>query len=504
MDQQQRRRLKVHDARYLKARALVHAVKKRDWAGLSADANIVGAAFGRRIAHGEITDDPAMVIYTMRKVPKNFIPPSRLLPRRVYVGGDCVEVDVVETGPLYPLSFTLRERPAPAGVSIGNANEMSAGTLGSVVTDNSDGSMCILSNNHVMARQNAAALGEIIVQPGLFDAGSSPADDIATLKRFVMINAAGNRVDGAIAQVIAAAAANVIDQVKNNLIPTATAGHPAIGLLFAGGCSRTIMNPIGDVLNQLNISFPGGAGSTDVADIGLNLEKVGRTTEYTTSTVTEIDATVTIPYDFGNATFDNQITTAWMSDNGDSGSLVYQGGAGGDESKCGCGTQSAAESLLGVDLKQERCMADVVRDKFLRQTRIGRWAIDVFFLNEERFLDRFNAAKIDANDRELARKMYDKYADEARQAFVQAEKSEQRVTDQHLRDAQNALKRAQKYMTKDEHEAAEKLLALATRVARGKNARELLSMLNDETLLDEIQKIAAGVKSLRTSQEPCE
>lgn len=502
----QQGRMKIHDDRYRKARALVHAVKTKQWSGLSSDRNVIGAAFGRRIAHEEITDDPAMVIYVMRKVPKQFIPPSLLLPRRVYVGGDCVEVDIVETGPLYPLEFTARERPAPAGVSINNANEVSAGTLGAVVTDNTDGSMCIVSNNHVMARQNAAALGEFIVQQGPFDGGASPADNIATLKRFVTINATGNTVDGAIAQVIPVAegVANVVDQVKNGLIATASQAHPAIGLLFAGGCSRTIMNPIAAVLNQLDIRFPAGAGATAAADIGMNLEKVGRTTEYTTSTVTEIDATVTIPYNFGNATFDNQITTAWMSDGGDSGSVVYEGGAGGNESKCGCGTQSAAESALGVDLKQERSMADIVRDRFLRQTKIGSWAIDVFFLNEERFLDRFHATSLDANDREFARKLYDKYAEEARQAFVQGERAEQRVTEQHIRDARTALKRTQKYLSRDEYEAAEKLFALATEVGKGKNARELLSLLNDEKLFEQVRKITATVKSVRTSQEPCQ
>jgi hypothetical protein len=149
-------------------------------------------------------------------------------------------------------------------------------------------------------------------------------------------------------------------------------------------------------------------------------------------------------------------------------------------------------------------MADIVRDRFLRQTKIGRWAIDVFFLNEERFLDRFNATKIEADDREHARKLYDKYAEEARQAFVQGEKAEQRVTEQHIRDARTALKRAQKYLSRDEYEAAEKLFALATEVGKGKNARELLSMLNDDKLFEEVKKIAATVKSVRTSQEPCQ
>lgn len=500
----EKRDMRILEGRYLKARVLVRALKEKHWPNFRSDRNVLGMAFGRRIVHDETTDDPALVIYVMRKTPRNFIPLSRLLPRRMYIGGDCVEVDVVETGPMYPLAFTARERPSTAGISIGNANEASAGTLGSVVIDNADGSTCILSNNHVMARMNAAALGERIVQPGVFDGGVSPADDIATLKRFVTINASGNTVDGAIAQVIGGAAANVIDQVHGNIIPVANQNHRAVGLLFAGGCNRTIMNPIGDVLAQLNIGFRAGANAITGPDIGMDVEKVGRTTEYTSSTIKEIDATVTIPYDFGDATFDHQITTAWMSDRGDSGSVVYEGGAGGDEDRCECGTTSAAETLLGVDLKQDRAMAEVVRDKFLRQTHIGRWAVNVFFMNEDRLLERYQKTPIDPDDRAYARKLYEKYVEQAHQAFAQGEKSEQRLTENHLRDVRSALKRAQKYMTKEEVAASEKLFKLASEQAKGKNAREILALLNNENLLAEVKDLASKVKFLKLTEEPCD
>lgn len=489
----------IPEYRYRKARFIVSSLKVAHWRGLSSNSNIVGAAYGRRTAHNEITDEPALVIYVMRKVPQRFVPPSLLLPRRAYIGHDYVEVDVVETGPIYPLAFTARERPAPAGVSIGNANEASAGTLGSVVIDNTDNSTCIVSNNHVMARQNAAAIGEDIVQQGVYDGGAAPADTIADLKRFVTINAMGNTVDGAIAQATNAAGGglNVIDQVKNNIIPVAGPDHRAVGLLFAGSCNRTIMNPIADVLTQLNISFPAGAGSTTAAEIGMNVEKVGRTTEYTTSTVKEIDATVNIPYNFGNATFDNQFTTAWMSDSGDSGSVVYEGGAGGDEDKCGCGTSSAAATLLGAEVKQDRCMAEQVRDKFLRQTRIGRWAVDVFYRNEDRLLERFEATKIDEGDRNYARKVYGKYIDLARRTFIDGADSKQKLTTEHLREMNTALKRAHQYADDDEYLALNELYKLANEHAQGKTVGEILALLNDEKLFEKVRQIASRVKFLR-------
>ena len=485
---------------FIKSRALVAALKTRYLHGFLQDNNILGAAFGRRTAHGELTNEPAMVIYVARKVSQNYLPLSRMLPRRLYIGGDYVEVDIVETGPLYPLTFNARERPATLGISIGNANEASAGTLGAVVIDNTDKTRCILSNNHVIARENAAMLGEMIVQPGVYDGGASPADDIASLKRFVTINATGNTVDCAIAQIREGA---VINQVHNNIIPVASSDHPAVGLLFAGSCNRMIMNPIDNVLSQLNISFPTDKATVKPA-IGMNVEKVGRTTEYTTSTIMEIDATVTIAYTFGNATFDHQVTTAWMDNAGDSGSLVYQGGAGGNVDQCGsCGSASSVSTILGVNLDVEQDMAKVVRDQFLRHTRIGRWAIDLFYANETRALERLSKTDIKATDRDFAQKLYDKYHDEALSAFVQGEKSEKTLNEPHLKDMDAALKRAHKYLEKDEIKAADELLDLAKKHALGKNVRQALALLNDKDLAKQAADIINKVKFIKNNKDCC-
>lgn len=487
-----------------KFRALVQGAKKGLFRGALQDPNIVGLSYGRRDAHGERTEDPALVVYVGKKMPRRFLPPSRLLPRKVYIGGDCLEVDVVETGFFYAHSFTTRDRPAESGISIGNANEASAGTLGCLVTDNTDGSLNILSNNHVLARHNAAGIGENIVQPGIFDGGSAARDVIARLNRFVTLGATGNTVDGAIARVNNAS--DVVNLMKNNLMPIANASHPAVGLLYAGGCSRTLMNPIDEVLNQLNISFPGAATSAPIvpAEVGMNVEKVGRTTEYTTSTVTEIDVTVTINYNFGPAQFDNQIATAWMSDSGDSGSLICRGGDGGNENQCGgCASTSSAAKALGKNVETEGRLAREWRDNYLRHTKIGRWAIDLFYRNEEYANDRFNTTDIDDGDIQYARKLFDKYREEARCAASCPESTEVTFTQNHLREAQSALKRASRYLSAAENDAAHRLLKIAEERLIGKGVRELLSTLQDEKLLEELQAVADSVPTVVTKDCGC-
>jgi len=351
-----------------------------------------------------------------------------------------------------------------------------------------------------------AALGDVIVQPGPADGGSDPADRIGTLRRFVMLGASGNRVDAAIA--LPDKPSEITDLVHNSIIATANAEHPAVGLLYAGGCNRTFINPIADVLSQLNCSMPNGPSAIASVEIGTNVEKVGRTTEYTSSTVKEIDASVTIDYSDARdgsdlRTFDGQIATAWMSDPGDSGSLVYRGGNGGDESHCWCGTSSAASSVLGANVRTETAMAKDVRDKFLRQTKIGRWAVDLFYRNEEDVLRRFRATDIADGDKAFARKNFDKFGDEARRAFIAGVQSDQRLTEQHLREARGALKRAQAYMEDSEVEASKEIFALVNEHAMGRSPAELLALLNDDKLFERLKSILAKVPTLKSPDDCC-
>jgi hypothetical protein len=485
------------EERYARERFLTQVAKSNHWPQFRGDPNIVGVGFGRRtIGKETLSDEPAMVIYVARKMPAASVPPSRLLPKRFYVGTDHIEVDVVETGHFYPHSFTTRDRPAPSGISIGHI-AITAGTLSCLVVDNTDKTLCILSNNHVLANENAGVPGDAIVQPGVADGGTSPADDIATLKRFVMINATGNTVDCAIGQVIDQTLGNtVIDQMKNGLMPVPSPAHPAVGLLFAGSCNRTIMNPIRDVLAQLNVSFLAGANSIAGAEIGTNVEKVGRTTEYTTSTISEVDVTVTIGYDFGPATFDHQLATKWMSDPGDSGSIICLGGAGGSDDHCGCLTTSASAAILGLDVGMDAAVAQEFRDKHLRHTRIGRYAVDLFNRNEQRLVARAREAKVSDEDRNFGQRMYQKHGQQVRAALLRPESADFRITDEHLKDAREVLRHAARYLSDHEERAADELLKLASQFT-GKTVREALQMLNDEKLFVQVVDIVSRLTWLQ-------
>ncbi|MCI0330754.1 MAG: S1 family peptidase [candidate division Zixibacteria bacterium] len=200
---------------------------------------------------------------------------------------DGIPVEVEVTGKFYALALTKRYRPVPIGVSVGNDNECSAGTIGCVVEKG--GQKYILSNNHVLARQNAASIGEDIVQPGRYD--SKPkcahiaANKVADLSAFVPIvfsTSANNRVDAAIAL------------------------YSTTDITCA-----TLPNYYG---------FP--SSTTVAAFVGQSVKKVGRTSSLSTGTVTAINATVNVGYSAGTARFTGQIVTTSISRSGDSGSLV--------------------------------------------------------------------------------------------------------------------------------------------------------------------------------------
>ncbi|MBT4073130.1 MAG: hypothetical protein HOE75_05565 [Chloroflexi bacterium] len=183
-----------------------------------------------------------------------------------------------------PSDPTVRfDRPVPIGVSTGHPS-ITAGTIGARVTDGTN--VFALSNNHVYADENAAALGDAVIQPGSFDGGSSSADDIGTLSAFIPI-----AFDGSANTVDAAIALSSEGQLGN---ATLSAGYGTPDSTTVSATSR------------------------------MKVQKYGRTTGFTKSRVWATNVSVNVGYDSGTALFTGQIAVrgAGFSAGGDSGSLV--------------------------------------------------------------------------------------------------------------------------------------------------------------------------------------
>jgi hypothetical protein len=185
--------------------------------------------------------------------------------------------------------YQKMNRPLRIGSSIGHF-KITAGTLGAFVRSRDDGSVLILSNNHVLANEGKAKKGDHILQPGDFDGGDDPAQKVGELLRFARLRRAeANLVDGAVA---------TIDG----------------GIEFD---HRTLTG-----LGKL--AGPGDPVLADDDQVG----KVGRTTGTTSGRVSAFEMdNVVVEYDLGVLRFDSQVEiesvdSGPFSQGGDSGSLI--------------------------------------------------------------------------------------------------------------------------------------------------------------------------------------
>jgi len=159
----------------------VTRAKEAHQGSLLARPNVVGVGVGLRQRAGRILDEVCVVALVRRKRAAGSLAAEAMIPQEV--GG--IPTDVLEVGDLRAQAArTDRWRPAPGGVSLGHYR-VTAGTLGCIVRDRASRVRLILSNNHVLANGNEAAVEDPILQPGSADGGREESDTFALLERFV-------------------------------------------------------------------------------------------------------------------------------------------------------------------------------------------------------------------------------------------------------------------------------------------------------------------------------
>ncbi len=263
--------------------AKVQEVKEANEEKLLSLPNVVGVGVAYNEKGGKETSELCVKVYVESKVDKEGLSQTDIVPP--LFEKEKVKTDVVEVGKIEAQAFNTRIRPAKPGYSIGHY-KVTAGTFGCLVRDVcSPCRVHILSNNHILANSNAAAIGNPILQPGRIDGGTYPGDMIARLSRFVPIRFGSS--------------------VRYNLVDAALA-RP---------------NDQRDVVASIvNLGIPKG---TVEATLGMDVVKSGRTTQTTSGKVIGVDVTVAVGYGAsGVAYFRDQILTTNMSKGGDSGSLL--------------------------------------------------------------------------------------------------------------------------------------------------------------------------------------
>lgn len=277
--------------------------------------NVVATGIGYRETGGERTDELCIACSVTHKVEESRLEPGDLVPPRARG----IRTDVQVTGSIVALQDrTDRFRPAPGGVSIGHLN-VTAGTLGCLVER--DGTLHVLSNNHVLANSNDASEGDPIIQPGAADGGGDPEDRIARLTDFVPIEfEEGGDGDGscpvgdAAATTLNAAAAAVGSDTRLRAVRARQAENRV---------DAAIARPVDPDDVEERILEIGTVAGVVEGTLDMEVQKSGRTTEHTTGTIEQVDVTVRVSYGAGRvATFVDQLMAGPMSQGGDSGSAV--------------------------------------------------------------------------------------------------------------------------------------------------------------------------------------
>jgi hypothetical protein len=271
-------------------------VQDRNTKNLMAIEGVIGTGVGLDEQHPE---QAVIEVFTVRDG-------VRGVP--AFVEGVKTRIEMV--GPVHAFggrtSWTGKYRPVYCGVSCGNNNECAAGSIGALVTTTLSGGTTgnsgtitvysagasstgyLLSNNHVFARENAATSAEQEDQPGRYDNNCNTGNGVASLYAW-----------------------NFISSTSNNLYDVALAGCD-------GSVSWTP-----NMWNGSNGALYKPTNTVVTPTVGMSVKKVGRTSGYTTGSISGINVTITVGYSGFNATFVNQIyVRGQFIKSGDSGSMM--------------------------------------------------------------------------------------------------------------------------------------------------------------------------------------
>ncbi|HEX5103001.1 MAG TPA: trypsin-like serine protease [Pirellulaceae bacterium] len=251
---------------------------------------IQGVGIGEKITDGEQLDEVVLKVYVDQKKPKSQL--DNPVPKKVLMPGldEEVSTDVEEIGRMEKEPNTARIRPAVPGFGVGHV-DITVGTFGCLVRKKGQKSLYILSNSHVLADEGVAKIGDAIIQPGDFDGGKAPGDVIAELADWApfQFTTTGypNLVDAAIAKV--KKAADVTSAVRLIGVPK--------------GVSKFVRR-------------------------GMQVQKTGRTTDYTVGVIKDINYRLALRYKkpgggTGRVGLGDQVLCTRYTAGGDSGSAVF-------------------------------------------------------------------------------------------------------------------------------------------------------------------------------------
>jgi hypothetical protein len=254
--------------------------------------NVVGVGVGKKWTNNKNTGKDSLLVFVKEKVNQSIINTKDLIPKTI--NGYTVDV-VGKSGNFSMLSYTQKTRPLKPGYSCGHL-WVTAGTIGGFFKDR-EGQIVMLSNNHVLACTNRGIRGHVSLQPGIYDDLNWQNNIVGNLKYHrPLVGPNGSSFDA----------------VKWSTIT---------GYNVEDSATALVSNPDMIDLSYPTIGYP--VGFRDNVNINEQVQKVGRTTQYTTGNIIATNAIVAVQYGNQNFLFKDQIITSGMAQGGDSGSALF-------------------------------------------------------------------------------------------------------------------------------------------------------------------------------------
>jgi hypothetical protein len=227
---------------------------------ISGKENIIGFGVGLRYVARGLTPETVVKVFVREKLPLTRVAAAARIPAEV----SGVPTDVEPIGGVVLHSYAKRyRRPVPCGVSISHISLPGSGTLGCLVVLE-DEKLCLLSNNHVLANENSAQIGDAIVQPGNSEASAARGRRIAVLEKFVPIRERGNLVDAAVAQTTFASVRP--KHVTYRMDPRPLTAALGMSVLKNGRTTQSTIGVVTDIGVHISVPydpFPAGAEMRD-------------------------------------------------------------------------------------------------------------------------------------------------------------------------------------------------------------------------------------------------
>lgn len=488
------------------------------------DDNFTGVAVGYRRRAGKTTDEPVVTVMVKKKHRPSLISRRRLIPAQVEIDGTRCATDVVQaqavlmsadaTPPELPDMF----RPLQFGCGVSNLADATpdAGTLGAFVRDNTDGTIGFLTANHVIADNNTAPLNDPVFQPAELDDPSNYR--VARLKRFVSIVGGATAVDAAIAQL--ESTVRTLRGFGGVEMPAPSTARQAVGMVVAGdGFGNVWLTRMSTTLTQLNVRLlPDDVGvnveSTQPTHLS-RLEKVGRTTGYTSGRVlgTGQSVRVNVPGQ-GLVNYTDLIWTQWLGWNGDSGAMVIRKGPPSQvedyydvQSRLKisalirdkfdpCEVLTAMQLTYDVPITRDEALSDDVRDRFMSQSDTGRFLITLTYLNTSLVRTRLAPTQT-PQSRAYMQSLYNSYQPVITDVMTNPS-STRVITQQDGQTYQNLCTQlgSTNVLTAGESRTAYDL-ADAHRAMQGMNRAQVIDYMNTTYCLTSIRNAAIAMPALR-------